>query len=325
MHRRDLLPVLYLLFALGAPAAAQAQPYPAKPVRIVIPYPAGGPVDAIGRRLAEALQRQTGQPFVIDNRSGASGSIGADAVAKAAPDGYTLLLTIPDALINVASIIRNLPYDPRKDFAFVTQVASSGAALMADPDLQAGSLAELERAARAKPGLAFGSWGPGSYPHVLGQAMVRKSGIAYVHVPYRGVAPAVQDLLGHQIGFTFGPSNLAQQYAQKGQARVLAVAGPRRSALLPQVPTFAEQGYTDAAFQLTAWVGLLAPAATPKAVTEELQRQVGTTLKDPEFVRFLAATGFEPIGSSAQQFQQDFEREFPLVNALIKSTGLTPE
>jgi len=319
------LRLLLAIAALACAPLALAQTWPAKPVRVIVPYPAGGPVDAIGRRLAESLQKQTGQPFLIDNRSGASGSIGADAVAKAAPDGYTLLLTIPDALVNVVSIIRNLPYDPRKDFAFVTQVASSGVALMANPDLQAGSLADLERAARAQPGLAYGSWGPGSYPHVIGQAMVQKSGIAFVHVPYRGVAPAVQDLLARQIGFTFGPSNLAVQYAQKGQANVLAVAGSKRSRLLPDVPTFAEQGYDTPAFLLTAWVGLLAPAGTPAAITDALHRQVGKALEDADFRAYLASLGFEPVGSTPAQFRQDFEREFPLVNALIKSTGLTPE
>ena len=170
---RFLRSLLALAALAGAPLLALAQAWPAKPVRVVVPYPAGGPVDAIGRRLAEALQQQTGQPFVIDNRSGASGSIGADAVAKAPPDGYTLLLTIPDALINVVSTLRSLPYDPRKDFAFVTQVAASGVALMANPDLDAHSLADLERAGRARP-LAYGSWGPGSYPHVIGQAMVQQ-------------------------------------------------------------------------------------------------------------------------------------------------------
>lgn len=311
--------------ALAVAPAALAQAYPTKPVRLVVPYPAGGPVDAIGRRLAEQLQQQTGQPFIVDNRGGASGSLGADAVAKAAPDGYTLLLTIPDALINVVSTIRNLPYDPRRDFAFVTQVAQSGAALMASPDLQVRTLADLERVARARPGLAYGSWGPGSYPHVLGQAIVQKTGLAFVHVPYRGVTPAVQDLMAKQIAFTFGPANMAAQFAQKGQVSVLAVAGPKRSPLLPDVPTFAEQGYAGPAFALTAWVGLLAPAATPAPILEALHRQVTQALGNAGLAAFIGSVGFEPLASTPAQFRQAFDREFPLVNELIASTGLKPE
>jgi tripartite-type tricarboxylate transporter receptor subunit TctC len=155
--------------------------------------------------------------------------------------------------------------------------------------------------------------------------MVQKSGIPFVHVPYRGVAPALQDLLGGQIGFTFGPAHLAAQYAKKGQASVLAVAGPRRSPLLPDVPTFAEQGYDAPALRLTAWVGLLAPAGTPEAVTAVLHRQVQQALEDPAFRGFLAGIGFEPVGSTPAQFRQAFEQEFPLVTDLIRSTGLRPE
>lgn len=317
--------IVALLTALLMPVASAAATYPARAVRVIVPYPVGGPIDAIGRRLAEGLQRETGQPFVVENRAGASGSIGADAVAKAAPDGHTLLFTIPDAVINVASTVRHLPYDPRKDFAFITQVASSGAVLIVNPGLKARSLADLEQAGRVDPMLAFGSWGPGSYPHVLGQAMVRKSGVAFVHVPYRGAAPALQDLLANQIGFAFGPANLAVQFQQKGQASLLAVSGPRRSPLLPDVPTFAEQGYDGPAFLLTAWAGLLAPVGTDPSIVEVLHRTAVTVARTQAFHTFLASLGFEPMASTPSEFRAAFDREFPLINDILRSTGLQPE
>lgn len=308
----------------GSEANAQSG-YPERPVRIVVPYPVGGPIDAVGRRLAEALQRRTGQPFIVDNRAGGSGSIGTDAVAKAAPDGYTLLFTIPDPVINVVSTIRQLPYDPRKDFAFVTQVATSGVVLMADPKLASSRLADLEKSGREQAGLTFGSWGPGSYPHVLGESIVRKSGIAFVHVPYRGAAPSLQDLLARQIGFAFGPASLALQYQQKGQVALLAISGPRRSTLLPDVPTFAEQGYDAPIFRTSTWAGLLAPAGTNPAIVDRLQQMAAEAIRAPAFTAFLTSIGFEPLASTSADFRRDFDREFPLINEIIRGTGLKPE
>lgn len=321
MLRRILLTIGALFYL----SQGWAQAYPDKPVRIVVPYPVGGPVDAIGRKLAASLQAKTAQPFLVENRGGAGGSIGADVVAKAAPDGYTLLLTIPDALINVVATVAKLPYDAKTDFAFITQVASSGVALMANPGLEAASLAELEAAAKASSGLAFGSWGPGSFPHVLGQAMVQSTGADLVHVPYRGVAPAIQDVLSRQIAFTFGPSNLARQYAESGQVAVLAVSGEERSPLLPDVPTFSEQGYDAPVFRFTVWVGLLAPAKTPGPVIDFLHRQVDAILQEADFRDFLASLDFKPAGSTPEAFRQGFDEEFPVIIDLIRSTGLSPQ
>ena len=323
--RPFLAALLLTLCGWAAPGLAQTG-YPAQPVRLVVPYPAGGPVDAIARRYAEQLSRQMGQPFVIDNKAGASGSIGANSVATAKPDGHTLLLTIPDALINVTALLKQLPYDPQKDFVFITQIAASGAVLMANAGVPAANLGELLQLAKAKPGsMAYGSWGPGSYPHVLGHALTQQANVELIHTAYRGALPAIQDMVARQIAFTFGPANVAAQFARSGQAKPLAIAGSRRSPLLPETPTFAELGFGDAAFRLNVWVGLLAPAGTPAAIVQKLQAESQAALKTPELAAFIAAQGFEVLGSTPEAFAADYRREFPLVTGILKSTGIQPE
>lgn len=316
-----------LLVLAVSPPLVQAESWPARPIRWVVPTASGGPLDTMGRRLAQDVSKRLGQPIVIENRPGGGGSIGAAVVASSPPDGYTFLFSQADSLINSVSLIRNLPYDPRRDFALVTQATETGAVLMANPDVQGSTLDEVLKAGRA-PGsqsLTYGSWGPGSYTHIAGVTLARRSGTPLVHVPYKGGAPAIQDMIARQISFAFGPPAFAAQLAQKGQAKLLAVTGRKRSSLVPEVPTFAELGYSDPLFRIGIWFGLSAPAGTPQPVIERMQAEVAAALSEPELAQFIAQSGAEPLGSTAAQFKEAFEKEYSLVNQAIRDAGVSPE
>lgn len=317
---------LLALCAAWTCGPASAQQWPDRPIHWIVPTAAGGPLDAIARQVAQEVGKKLGQPVVVENRPGGGGSIGAGVVAKAAPDGYTFLFSQADSLINVVSLIKDLPYDSMRDFALVTQVSQTGAVLMANPDLGGASLNDVLAAARAKSApLSYGSWGPGSYTHILGETLASRSGAPLLHVPYKGGAPAIQDFLGRQIALAFAPANLAIQFAQKGQAKLLAISGPRRSPLLPDLPTFAEQGFADPIFQISIWFGLSAPRGTPGAVIGRMHETVAAAMQEPAVAKFVAEGGGEVLASSPQAFRAAFEQEYRLVNLAIKQAGVVAE
>jgi tripartite-type tricarboxylate transporter receptor subunit TctC len=291
-------------------------------VRWVVPFPAGGPLDAVARKLAEGVAPRVKQPIVVDNKAGANGSIGTAEVARAAPDGRTFALAIPDSLISVASLVKNPPYDARRDLTLITQMVASSVVLMAHAKLGASSMAEMMGKARqAKTPIGYGSWGPGTLPHLVMSAIEAQSTATFTHVPYRGAAPALQDLAGGQVQLGFGPAHVALQYQQKGLATPIAVTG-QRSALLPDVPTLAEQGFKGPVEESRIWFALVAPKGLAAHEVQRWYDAIGATVRTPEFEKFLAGIGFVPFMSTPQQFAQNLAREHVVINQLIRKLGI---
>ncbi|MFC3027346.1 MULTISPECIES: Bug family tripartite tricarboxylate transporter substrate binding protein [Roseomonadaceae] len=280
-------------FATGLAAPAFSQAWPDRPLRIVVPFPPGGSNDIIARQLAEALRERLGQPVIVENRAGAGGNVGADSIAKASPDGLSLLLTAPGPLAINEHLFRNMPFVPQRDFAPVALVASVPIVLMVTNGLAVRSVAELVALAKRDPGkLAFGSSGNGSTNHLAGELFKSMAGIDIVHVPYRGAAPAMTDLVGGQIQMMFDNMPAALPQVRGGQVRGLAVAGAARAEALPELPTVAESGVPG--FAAEAWFGLVAPAATPEAVLQRLQAACGAALADAGLRARFAQGGATP-------------------------------
>ncbi|MGX9964526.1 Bug family tripartite tricarboxylate transporter substrate binding protein [Roseomonas sp. F4] len=290
LRRRGLLAAT-LASSLAAPALAQG--WPDRPLRMVVPFPPGGSNDIIARQLSEALRERLGQPVIVENRAGAGGNVGADSVAKAAPDGLTLLLTAPGPLAINEHLFRGMPFVPQRDFAPVALVASVPIVLMVTNGLAVRSVAELVALAKRDPGkLAFGSSGNGSTNHLAGELFKAMAEIDIVHVPYRGAAPAMTDLVGGQIQMMFDNMPAALPQVRGGQVRGLAVAGSARAGALPDLPTVAESGVPG--FAAEAWFGLVAPSATPEAVLQRLQAACAGALEDAGLRARFAQGGAEP-------------------------------
>jgi tripartite-type tricarboxylate transporter receptor subunit TctC len=314
------------LASLASPSLHAQPTWPTMPIRWIVPFPPGGPLDAIARKLAEAVAAQTGQSIVIENRTGASGTLGAAEVARAKPDGYTFVLTSSDTFINAMALIKRPPFDSRKDFMYLTQVAESGAVLMLSGDAPEASLAAVVAQARARPGtVSYGSWGPGSYTHLLMDEIGRRSNADFLHVPYRGAMPAIQDLLAKQVQLAFAPANVAGQLAQKGAVKLLAVSGDRRSPLLPAVPTFSESGFDAPILRTRVWLGLAAPVDLSPAIASAMVAHVQTALQQPAVAKFIADTGFAVIGNTPAEFRRSFDREYAITLKVIKDAGVVAE
>ena len=318
--------VTLLALALGSPAAMAQAGYPSKPIRWVVPSPAGSPIDSIARKLGESVARRLGVPVIIDNKAGAAGSIGAAEVARSAPDGYTYLFTVGDAVVGALAVVKSLPYDPRRDFTFISKVASNGPVLVAHPSVKASKLSELiaeMKATRAKP--VYGSWGPGTLPVQVMESMARQAGVTFTEIPYRGSPPALQDLLGNQVGMTFTSPNVAAPLITEGKLKALSVVGPRRSPLLPNVQTFAEAGFAGFVFTNEIWVGLLGPAKLDRAIQDKMAETVHATVREPALQKFLGDTGFTAIGNSPAEFEKEYRAEVEVVPRLLRELGVTPQ
>jgi tripartite-type tricarboxylate transporter receptor subunit TctC len=273
--------------------AVMAQTYPSRPVKVVVPFPPGGSNDIVARVLALKLSERTGQQFFVENRGGAGGNIGADAVAYADPDGYTLLLTAPPPLTINTALYKNLPYDPVKAFAPIALVATVPIVLAIHPALPAKDIRELIGLAKAKPGtINFGSSGNGSTNHLAGELLKSMTGIDIVHVPYKGAAPAMNDLVAGHIPMMFDNMPAILQQAQGKRITAIAVAGAKRASALPDVPTVAESGVPG--FEAFSWFGLVAPAKTPPAIVAKLESEIATILKLPDIEKKLTELGAEP-------------------------------
>lgn len=280
-HRRSALAMLATSLLLASPFAAAAQDYPTRPIRLIVPYPPGGPTDVVARILAGGLSAKLGQTMVVDNRpGGAAGTVGSHVVAAADPDGYTLLLNQVGSL-TIAPSLYNLDYDPLKAFAPIGIVAASPEILTINPSVPAHSLADFIAYAKSNPGkINFGTPGAGTLPQLLGAQLQLAAKIKVTDVPYRGAGPAVIDLLAGQMQMMIDSSSVLLTHVQAGKLRAIAVTSKRRLAQLPNVPTFAEAGYPQLTESL--WTGMLAPAGTPGPVIEKLNRALNETLKTPE-------------------------------------------
>jgi tripartite-type tricarboxylate transporter receptor subunit TctC len=311
---------LCALLLAAACQPASAQPYPNRAVRIVVPFAAGGPADTLGRVLAEKLSLAWGQSVLIENRGGAGGNIGAELAAKAAPDGYTLLVNPSNHIIN-ASLYAKLGYDPLADFTPLTEMASYMLVLVVHPSVPVASLKEFVAYARAQPeGLAMANASTGSPTHLTAALFAQAAGLNFVHVSYRGAAPANTDLLGGQVPAMFNNPVNALPQIKAGALRPIAVTGPQRLALLPDVPTVAEEGFPG--FEASTWYGLFAPAGVPRDVAAKISADAIAALRLPDVQQKLVAQGFDVIASGPQEFAVVLKAELAKWAAVIKNAGL---
>jgi tripartite-type tricarboxylate transporter receptor subunit TctC len=320
VSRICLLIAVTLALVASSLGAAQAQPYPSKPIRFVVPYPAGGPLDTVARLLGQKVSESTREPVIVDNKPGAGGNIGADAVAKAAPDGYTILMgAVATHAIN-PYLYASMPYDAARDFIPVTQIASTPNVLVVNPSVPASTVPEFIAYAKANPGkLNFGSGSTGSAGHLAGELFKTMAGVDMTHVPYKGAAPAMNDLIGGQIQLMF--DNLASSLAQvrAGRIKALAVTTAKRSALAPQLPTIAESGLPG--FDINTWFGLFVPAGTPRGVVERLHAEFTRALAAPDIREKMLNLGAEPVGSTPGQFAAYVRAEADKYARVVKASG----
>lgn len=316
---RTLLRVAVLLLFLAGDALAQG--YPTKPVKLIVPFPPGGNTDIVGRLFAQKLSEAFGQQVYVDNRGGAGGAIGADAAAKSPNDGYTLFFGTTGTLAAVPAMRSDLPYDPIRDFTAISTLANAPVVVMVRADVPANTLRELVALAKAKPGqLKYGSAGTGHFVHLAGEMFATSAGVELFHVPFKGVAAALVDVLGGRIELMFDAAAQYEPHFKSGKLRPLAVAHPTRLARLPEVPTTTEAGLPG--YQLAATFGLVAPAGTPGAVVERVNAEVLKALKAPEVLATLQKLGLEPGGNSPQQFAALIVEEGKRWRAAVKAAGI---
>ena len=321
MNRFAFLISLFLLFSTAAFAQS---PWPDKPVRWIVPYAAGGFADIRARRIGIDLAKRLGQPVVIENRTGAGGVIGTDAVAKAAPDGYTIGMGNLAALAVNVSLMKKLPYDPLKDLQPVVLIERSALILTAGPALQSKTLQELIAFAKANPGrLGFGSSGVGGAHHLSGEMLKLRTGIDIVHVPYKGGAPAAADVMAGHLPMMFEMGYAAVPSVKGGKIRALAVTSTRRLPLLPDVPTMAEAGLPG--FESANWQGLVVPAATPRAIVERLNREFNAILALPEQREAILSTASEVGGGTPEEFRDLIRSETAKWAEVVKAAKIQPE
>ncbi|MCC7483747.1 MAG: tripartite tricarboxylate transporter substrate binding protein [Burkholderiales bacterium] len=318
-HTFAALVVAPLCF-LDAGPVHPAQQYPARPVRVVAPFPAGGTADFLARLLADRLTQSWGQQAVVDNRSGAGGVIGTDIVAKAAPDGYTLLMSAMGHAAN-PTLYRKLPYDTLRDFAPITLIADVPLVVVLNPGLNANSVKELIALARTTPGqLNFAAGGVGASSHWAGELFRSVGGIDWKTVQYRGGGPALVAVLGGESQFMFSPMPSCISLVKAGRLKAIAITSPKRMPQMPDVPTIAEGGLASYEFQ--AWYGLLAPAGVPQPVLARLNRDFNAALKDPSIRGAMAARGAEPLGGSMDEFSRFLPREVKKYAEVAKQAGI---
>ena len=302
----------------------RAQDYPSRPIRIIVPSTAGGSVDTLARTVGSNLSQRWGQQVVVDNRSGAGGVIGGEITAKAPPDGYTLIMATIAAMATNVSLAKKLPYDPVRDFAPITLVASQQIVLLVNPNVAARTAQELIQLAKSKPGqLTFASAGNGSGGHLSGELLKILTGIDLTHVPYKGISPAIVDVISGQVTMTFASIISGTPHVKTGRLRALAVTGARRSPALPELPTMMEAGVRG--YESSTWYGLLAPKATSRAIVTKLNREVVAIINLPEVKANLLAEGAEPVGNTPEQFGEFIKAEIAKWGKVIRTAGLRAE
>jgi tripartite-type tricarboxylate transporter receptor subunit TctC len=314
--------ILALSLAAAAPWAT-AEDYPSKAVKLIVPFPPGGSVDLVARLVGKSLSDALKQPFIVDNKPGASGNIGADFVAKSAPDGYTLLVGSAGVFAANQYLYANPPFDPQKAFAPVMRVVDQPNILVVNPGFQAKNLKELIALAKAKPGkLTFGSASVGSAQHFSAEVLMQQAGVELLHVPYKGGAPALTDLMGGQIDLLFDTSPTALPYVKSGKLRALAITSGQRSPLLPDVPTMKEAGLPN--FEVVTWTGIAAPAGTPKPIVDKLNAAIRTALRG-ELRKQLEDTSLIPADGSPEDFREFIRKDAENYERLVKTAKITPQ
>jgi tripartite-type tricarboxylate transporter receptor subunit TctC len=322
MLRRTLVAAGAAALALGC-SLATAQAWPEKPITLVVPFPAGGTTDVLARALAERLQQSLGQPVIVESKPGAGATLGADHVAKARPDGYTLLVGAVHHTI-ATSVYKKLPYDFQKSFQPLTVIAMVPNVLTVSATSPVKSVAELVALAKAaKPELSYGSNGNGTAQHLIGTQFQNQTGVTLLHVPYKGSGPLTTDLLGGQVTMSFDTITPVLPHIQAGKLRPLAVSTARRSSALPDVPTLAESGLPG--FDIGTWFGVLAPAATPKPVVTRLSEEMQKVIRSPEFKKRMAEIGAEPVGNTPEQMASQIKEETEKFARLVKDAKVTIE
>jgi tripartite-type tricarboxylate transporter receptor subunit TctC len=301
---------------------ATAQQFPSKLVKLVVPQTPGGATDVFARKIGQMLSERWGQPVIIENRAGAGGVVGTDVVAKSSPDGYTLLVTYAGSQAINPSLYPKLPFDSIKDFQTVATLAITPFILIVHPNLPAKDLAEFIALAKAKPGaLTYASSGNGSVNHLLGEMLKADSGINILHVPYRGVAPAITDVVSGQVDAAFSSVPSVMQMIRSGNVRALAVSSARRVAIAPDIPTIAEQGFPG--FDVNPWWGILAPAGTDIAIVRKINEDVGNILRTKEMIEFLATQGAEPLITSPEEFLGILQADVMNWGKVVREAGVT--
>jgi tripartite-type tricarboxylate transporter receptor subunit TctC len=298
-----------------------AQTYPNKPIKVINPWTAGGPADIVARPILNKLSERLGQAVVMENKAGANGVIGSAYVAKSAPDGYTLLFSHVGPIAISPSMQKDMPYNSITDFEPITQVVSAPTVLLVRSDFPAKNFEEFIAIIKSKPGkLSYGSVGLGSTTHLAGEMLHLLGGLELLHIPYKGAAPVITDLLAGQIDMAFINISGAISYIESGKLKGLAVTTLKRSTLLPNLPTVAE---TYPGFEVNSWYGFMAPANTPKAIITRLQQELAAILKMPDIVQALKAGGLDPEGSTPEQYTIKIKDDLARWSAVVKSTGLT--
>ena len=323
LSRRSSLRFATLALTLGASAAAEPATYPTKTVRLVIPYPPGGGTDITGRAMAQRLSEFLGQSVVIENKPGATGMIGAASVAKAAPDGYTVLFGAASEMAINASLFKTMSYDPRTDFEPVSLIAAFPLVFVA-PATSTKTLPELVDAARDRPGtVSYGSIGSGSPQHLAAELLSSMASVKFIHVPYKGSGPLVQDAVGGHLDMAVSSVPPAVPLVRSGKLRALAVTSAKRSEALPDVPTMAELGY--AGYEFNTWVGVALPKGTPKPIADRLREGMVAALAAPDVQAALRDQGAIPVGSTPEQFRSFVRDEVAKSDRIVASAGIQPE
>ena len=328
--RRDILQGLAAigggsLLATGASsvfAQAGKPAWPSKPIRVVVPFNAGGATDIMARTIGEVLAKRLGQPVVVDNKAGAAGILGTDAVAKAAPDGHTLLLSLSTSMLINQFLYTKLPYNPQKDIALISQIAAAPVTLVVHPSVPASNMKELLAYVKAHKGkLSYGSWGVGSYAHLAGAYMSKTMDADMNHAAYKGEAPMIQELIGGQLQLCFSSALNTKPFIDSGRLKAIGVTGKERMEILPRLPTIFEQGVTDDAYSIYGWVAMGAPAGTPREVVDQLYGHLREIIKDPKVLERITGAGFIPMMNSPQAFRDNYQRDMPIWKALVEQAG----
>jgi tripartite-type tricarboxylate transporter receptor subunit TctC len=313
---------LFLLFLFSS--SLMAQEWPSRQIRIIVPFAPGGIADTSSRTIADKLGARLGQPVLVENRAGASGNIGSEMVAKSAPDGYTLLLGYDGTLVVNPHVYAKVPFDTLRDFQAVTKLGDSPVIIVAHPSVPANNLRELIALSKAKPGtLSYGTAGTGSTPHLVGEMLNQRVGTDFQHVPYKGGGQAMGDVVGGQIPLVMTAIATSQQFLKSGRVKGLGLSSSVRSPAVPEVPTFIESGLEG--MVVNTWVGILAPAKTPRPIVDRLQREIAAVLKEPDVRERYAVLGIDPVGNTPDEYGAQIRADLALWGPIVKRAGIRIE